>query len=254
MTASIGVVVPAYRPDVSVLTTHVDRLQTAVDPATVLVTLDDPAPGVATRLRDSGATVDVSPTRRGKGTAISMGFDRLDADRVAFSDADASTPAESVAAVVAALDDAAVAVGSRRHPDATIDAHQSRLRRRLGDGFAWLARHVLDLDLYDFQCGAKAMTATAWNRLRNHVTASGFGWDVEVLGLADALGFPIAEVPVRWRDRPGSSVPPVRTALRLMAVLARTRSRASRLGPARAAGTVEGGDRSTRVRSDGAGD
>ncbi|MFB6105325.1 MAG: glycosyltransferase [Halobacteriaceae archaeon] len=254
MSSSIGVVVPAYRPDVSVLTGHIDRLHAAVAPEPVMVALDDPVPGVADRVRDSDAIVDVSPTRRGKGAAVTRGFDRLDTDRLAFSDADASTPAESVARVVGALDDAAVAVGTRRHPSATIETHQSLVRRRLGDGFAHLARHVLGVDLTDFQCGAKAMTASAWRRLREHVSATGFGWDVELVAFADALGMAIAEVPVRWRDRPESSVPPVRTALSLLGVLARTRIQTSRLEAAPVTDASGIGDRSRQVRSDGSGD
>lgn len=253
MPPAIGVVVPAYRPDVSVLREHIHGLRRAVAPETIVVTLDDPRPGVAADVRESGATVDISSTRRGKGTAISQGFDRLETDWLAFSDADGSTPAPSIRAVVAALEDADVAVGSRRHPEAVIESHQSRVRRRFGDGFATVARWVLGLDLYDFQCGAKAVTADAWRRVRPHVREPGFGWDVELLAVADALECSIVEVPIRWRDRPQSSVPPLRTAINLARVLVSTRRRQPELTASFESMSAEGPDRSTRVRSDGAG-
>lgn len=253
MPPATGIVVPAYHPDVSVLLEHIRGLRRTVDPETIVVALDDPRPGVPARVRESGATVDVSPTRRGKGTAISQGFDRLDTPWLAFSDADGSTPATSVADVVAALDDADIAVGSRRHPDAVVETHQSHLRRYLGDAFAAAAARVLAVDLHDFQCGAKAMTATTWRHVRPHIRESGFGWDIEVLAVADSLDCSIVEVPVRWRDRPRSSVPPVRTAVELARVVVSARRRRPGLGRGVESVPVGESEASTQLRSDGAG-
>lgn len=252
MSATIGVVVPAYRPTVPVLTSHVEALRSTIDPAAILVVLDDPKDGVPERVRESGARVDVSQQRRGKGQAIAAGFDALGTDRLAFSDADASTPAGSLADVIDALDHADVAIGSRRHPEASVEVHQSQVRRRLGDVFARVARRVLAVDAYDFQCGAKAVTAPAWDRVGDHLRETGFGWDVELVAVADALGCRIVEVPVRWRDQPGSSVPPVRTAVDLGRALVSTRVRTANLRSE--AEDMESADQSSQVRSDGAGE
>jgi hypothetical protein len=139
--------------------------------------------------------------------------------------------AEVIAAARAGPAD--LAVGSRRHPGATVEGHQTLARRYLGDGFAWLARRLLTVDLYDYQCGAKAITAGGWGRVRDHLYAPGFAWDVELVAIAGAQELAVAEIPVRWNDQPGSTVSPVRDSLRLGRALFAARHRARRLQDSR---------------------
>ncbi|MFB6302252.1 MAG: glycosyltransferase [Haloferacaceae archaeon] len=231
--ARVGVVVPAYRPDAARLVDYVRSLVDRLDPATVRVELD--APTAATRDALSAlpdrATVNAVDARRGKGTAVTAGFEALDTDVYAFADADGSTPADSLADVVAPVSGgrADLAAGSRRHPDADVAAHQTFARRFMGDCFAWLARRVLDTDLYDYQCGAKALTAETWLDVRRHLHEPGFAWDIELVAVTGAFGRRVVEVPVRWEDRPGSTVSPVRSSLALARGLLLARHRASRL-------------------------
>jgi hypothetical protein len=161
MDGSIGVVVPAYDPDVDRLRTYLRTLEGTVAPDALRVELDAPAPETLARLADAPGTVNAVDRRRGKGAAIGDGFDALETDRLAFADADGSTPAASLLAVVRGLEGADLSVGSRRHPAATVSSHQGVLRRALGDGFAWLARRALPTELHDYQCGAKAIRADA---------------------------------------------------------------------------------------------
>jgi glycosyltransferase involved in cell wall biosynthesis len=228
MTRSVGVVVPAYRPNVERLSSYVRSLDERLSPDAIRIELDAPEPDTVGALRSLPADVAVSPRRRGKGAAVTAGFEALDTDVLAFADADGSTPAESIAAVVAPVvsDEADVAVGSRRHPDADVASHQTFARRHLGDGFAWLARSLLDVELYDYQCGAKALTREVWTDARAHLYEAGFAWDIEFVAVAAALGHRVVEVPVRWEDQPGSTVSPVRTTLRLGRGLVVARHRA----------------------------
>ena len=231
--SSVGLVVPAYRPDVDRLVAYLADLQEALAPAALRVELDAPGDVVndAMAAVPDGVTVSTVPYRRGKGAAITDGFEALDTDVLAFADADGATPAASVAEVVAAVQGgtADLAVGSRRHPGATVESHQTLARRYLGDGFAWLARRLLTVDLYDYQCGAKAITAEGWETVRRHLYAPGFAWDVELVAIAGALDLEVTEIPVRWNDRPGSTVSPVRDSLRLGRALLAARHRAKRL-------------------------
>ena len=227
----VGVVVPAFRPDPTRLGTYVRELAERFSVARVEV--DEPRPVVEERLASLPCEVGVAADRRGKGAAITGGFETL-ADRVdvlAFADADGSTPGESVADVVGAVEGGAdLGVGSRRHPAADVRSHQTLARRRLGDVFAWLARRLLATDLYDYQCGAKALTAPTWAAVRDHLYEPGFAWDVELVAMAAALDRTVAEVPIIWEDRPGSTVSPVRTSLSMATALFVARHRAKRLG------------------------
>ncbi len=228
MSRSVGVVVPAYRPDTARLSRYVRALDERLDPATIRIELDDPATGDEDALADLPATVHVADRRRGKGAAITEGFDALGTDVLAFADADGSTPADSVADVIDPVvsGEFDLAAGSRRHPDATVQSHQKTLRRFLGDAFAWLARQLLEPDLHDYQCGAKAVSTNFWSRLRRHLTESGFAWDIELLAVAGALGGRIAEVPVVWEDQPESTVDPVSDTISMFTGLLSARHRA----------------------------
>ncbi|MBP1985562.1 glycosyltransferase [Halolamina salifodinae] len=228
MPRSVGLVVPAYQPNVDRLSRYVCDLDDRLNPAELRIELDDPSPGDEAALADLPATVHVADRRRGKGAAITEGFDALSTDVLAFADADGSTPADSVADVIepVASGEFDLAAGSRRHPDATVQSHQKTLRRLLGDGFAWLARQLLVPNLYDYQCGAKAVSANFWARLRRHLTEPGFAWDIELLAIAGALGGKIAEVPVVWEDKPESTVDPVRDTLSMFTGLLAARHRA----------------------------
>ncbi|MFB6150334.1 MAG: glycosyltransferase [Haloarculaceae archaeon] len=235
MSQSVGIVIPAFRPDVDRLRAYVDAVREELDPETVRIEVDDPGSAVATALAEVPATVNVSPYRRGKGAAVTDGFEALETDVLAFADADGSTPPAELAAVVDAVvgGSADLAVGSRRHPDAEITSHQTFARRFLGDGFAWLARRLLAVDLYDYQCGAKALTRPAWEGVRGHLYEAGFAWDVELVAMAGALELDVAEVPITWEDRPGSTVSPVRTSIRLARALLTARHRAKQISDSR---------------------
>ena len=228
MDRSIGIVVPAYEPDVARLSAYVHALRSRLDPDEIHIEIDAPDPDVLAALDELPATVHPVADRRGKGAAVTCGFEALDTDVLVFADADGSTPPDSIADVLEPLlsDRADLGVGSRRHPDATIGSHQTYARRWLGDGFAWLARRLLDAKLYDYQCGAKAITAEAWAAVREHLYEPGFAWDIELIAIAAALDQRIEEVPITWHDQPDSTVSPVGTAIDLGRELLISRHRA----------------------------
>lgn len=229
----LGLVIPAYRPDVSRLTGYVQALADRLEPTVIRIELDAPRAGVTDEIRaalhDVPVEVNAVDRRRGKGAAITAGFEAMTADVYVFADADGSTPPESLERVIAPVRDgeADLAVGSRRHPDATVESHQGILRRYLGDGYAWLARRVVGGGLYDYQCGAKAISADAWTSVRIHLHEAGFAWDMELVAVANALGHRLREVPVTWADRPGSTVSPVADSPQLLVGLIAARHRAN---------------------------
>jgi glycosyltransferase involved in cell wall biosynthesis len=235
MTAAVGLVVPAYRPDVDRLAAYVRSLQEHLDLAAVRIELDASGGDVPPTLADLSVEVNAVPYRRGKGAAITAGFEALSTDVLAFADADGATPTAALGDVISPVREGAVdlAVGSRRHPEATVESHQTVARRYLGDGFAWLARQMLAVDLYDFQCGAKAIDAGAWEAVRDHLYEPGFAWDVELIAIAGALELAIEEVPVEWHDQPGSTVSPLRDSVRFARALVTARHRAKRLSDSR---------------------
>ncbi len=66
---------------------------------------------------------------------------------------------------------------------------------------------MLALPIRDTQCGFKMFRREAAHRLFALCREDGFLIDLEVLLYAHRLGCKIAEVPVAWREVPGSKVP-----------------------------------------------
>lgn len=214
---SLGFVIPAYDPDVDILTTYIEDVRDTLSPSIVRVEIDAPAESTLDRLESVADEVNATDARRGKGKAIADGFDALSTDVLAFADADGSVPASSMETVVDRIRDgtAAVSIGSRRHPDSRIVSHQTIGRRILGDAFAFAARKLLTTTCYDYQCGAKAVRADAWREMRERCRREGFAWDLEFVSVAGSLGYDIAEVPVEWNDHPDSTVHPFWTTVEL---------------------------------------
>src|SRR6056297_2532231 len=97
---SLGVVIPAYKPDVDRLADYVDRIADRLGPATILIELDAPDPETVSALQSLPGAVDAVQRRRGKGAAITAGFESLETDLLLFADADDSTPVDSLADIV----------------------------------------------------------------------------------------------------------------------------------------------------------
>ena len=148
--------------------------------------------------------VIVQPHNRGKGAAVRAGVAATTTARLVFTDADMAIDPRQIPTLLAALDRAPVAVGSR-----TVQGHidyGSWLRTRAGRTFNRIVRAVSAVELRDTQCGFKAMSTPHAKVLFALTGIDGFAFDVEVLSRARLLGWDVAEVPVSWSDIGGSHV------------------------------------------------
>jgi dolichyl-phosphate beta-glucosyltransferase len=145
---------------------------------------------------------------RGKGAAVRTGMLAARGTFLLFADADGATPIEEEQLLRAALAGGAdLAIGSRLLDDGAFKRSKRLLSRDLaGRSFAWLVRQFLGLPLRDTQCGFKMFRREAGQTLFRLCREPGYLFDLEVLIRAQQLGFRTAEVPVRWRDVPGSKV------------------------------------------------
>lgn len=147
---------------------------------------------------------------RGKGAAVRAGVAATRGPWVLVLDADNSTPIGELARLEAAIarggGGADLAIGSRgiHGPDVRIAARW--YRHLLGRCFHALVRLAGLRGLHDTQCGFKLFRGDLARRLFALGRRDRYAYDVEILLLARAAGFRIAEVPVNWTHQPGSKI------------------------------------------------
>ena len=145
----------------------------------------------------------------GKGSAVRSGMLAATGDLVVFADADMATPPSELPKLVAALEAADVALGSRIQPDGSdMRATQPRYRRILGALFHLMASLWVVGEVKDTQCGFKGFTHEAAQDLFSLQKVTSIVFDVELIHLARRRGYRIAIVPIRWEDVRGSRMHP----------------------------------------------
>ena len=166
---------------------------------------------------------------RGKGAAVREGMLRARGEHRLFSDADLSTPLDELPRLRARLDGRTqVAIASRGLAESQIEVHQQKRRELMGRTYNRLLRLLVLRGIHDSQCGFKVFTAEAAVACFEPLQTMRFGFDAEVLVRAQAHGWRIAEVPVRWHHVEASRVNSVRDSSRMLWDLVRLRLR--RLG------------------------
>jgi len=162
-------------------------------------------------------------TCQGKGAAVRYGMQSAVGCLQLFADADGATPIQELARLEKALADGAdMAIGSRalaaRLPNFAV---QARIYRSvLGFLFNAAVRQSGITGIADTQCGFKLFRRIVAQELFGYASINGFGFDLELLYLAQQRGFRIAEVPVNWSDQPGSKVRVLRDGLAMLRDLA----------------------------------
>ncbi|HNX68470.1 MAG TPA: glycosyltransferase family 2 protein [Candidatus Omnitrophota bacterium] len=143
----------------------------------------------------------------GKGSAVRRGMLAATGEYVLFTDADLSTPIEEVVRFLARLEkDQDVVIASRDLPDSRVEVHQNFLRETMGKVFNRIACMFAFRGIRDSQCGFKGFRKEAAHRLFGMQKLDGFSFDVEILFLAQKLGYRVLELPVIWRNSSQSRV------------------------------------------------
>ena len=153
-----------------------------------------------------GAWLDlISVPHGGKGAAVKAGMLAAESDVVVFADADMATPPDQLPGLLAALESADVALGSRIQPDGSdMRRTQPGFRRLLGKTFHALAAVWVTGPVRDTQCGFKGFSRDVAHDLFAQQRVTSIVFDVELIYLARRRGYRIAIVPIQWFDRRGS--------------------------------------------------
>jgi len=158
-----------------------------------------------------------NPGNRGKGYSVRNGMLHARGDVMLFSDADFSAPIEEAPKLFEQIEAGAdVAIGSR-WIRTEVQTHKQSLHRQLfGRVFNLALRLALGLRFKDTQCGFKAFSRRAADTIFPLQKIERWGFDPELIFLAEKKGFKVVEVPVRWAHEQGGSIHPIRDGLRML--------------------------------------
>jgi dolichyl-phosphate beta-glucosyltransferase len=141
----------------------------------------------------------------GKAITVMAGMLAAKGEIVLFTDMDQATPLKEIEKLMPKFDEFDVVIGSRGavRPGAPL------VRRISALGFILLRTIIVGLPVKDTQCGFKAFTNDAvqkifppmlveWKKHQEKGAAVNAGFDIEFLFIARKKGLKIAEVPVEW--------------------------------------------------------
>ena len=207
----VAVVVPTYN-EAENLPELFARLSSLGIPGVRLIIVDDGSPDGTAELAsslESGFAGSVEVVQRGSkqglGTAYVEGFGRAlasGAGRVVQMDADLSHSPEYIPAMLSALCDADVVVGSRYAKGGGVDDSWGFSRRLLSSLGNLGIRLVGGLAVRDATSGFKAFRASALSRLdMSEFRCAGFGFQAEMAHSCQRMGLRVVEEPILFVDR-----------------------------------------------------
>jgi dolichyl-phosphate beta-glucosyltransferase len=160
-----------------------------------------------------------SRPRRGKGHAVRRGMLHAQGEFIFYMDADLSVPLTEVQVFLAYFAqhrEIDGLLGNRQHTQSRIMRRQTRLRESFGKTFNRALQALQLAPFRDTQCGFKALRHHAAHEIFSRQTLDGFAFDVEVLLLAERLGYKIVDLPVEWINSTESKVRLFRDSLAML--------------------------------------
>ena len=211
----LSIVIPAYNEAGRIRATLLDIVRQLGDADfayEILVVSDGSQDATVEIVREMCGTIEqmtviVNDENHGKGAAVRQGMLRARGNFRLFMDADNSTSIDHFAAMRRLFDDGySVVIGSRRAAGSHLDPPAPLYRQILGTVGNVIIQLLVVPGIWDTQCGFKGFTAAAAEALFGASIIDRWAFDVELLALAERLGYRIKEMPVHWVNDVRSSV------------------------------------------------
>lgn len=165
----------------------------------------DRTPEIVKGLESERVRVIQRKKRAGKGAAIKSAASYAKGNIIIFMDADLASNPDHVKELVKVIEDgASIVIGSRYHRGSR--ANRNLVRYFASRSFNFLVRIILGSRLKDHQCGFKAFRKDKVLPIVNKVENRSWFWDTEFLVRAQREGLRIHEIPIEWREVPGSKL------------------------------------------------
>jgi len=230
----LSIVIPAYNEEKRIIRTlegTFDYLNSQSYESEVLVVNDGSSDQTAAVVREFASRTSgrlrllENPGNRGKGYAIRNGMLQASGEIILFYDADLATPTSEIVKVITPIAEGRfdVVFGSRAIDRSLIGTHQSVIREIIGRTGNLIQYALTGLKFKDTQCGFKAFSHEAAQTIFPLQQIDGFGFDPEILFIAQKLGWRLLETPVRWNHVEGSKVNPFVSPVKVLLEIATIR-------------------------------
>jgi dolichyl-phosphate beta-glucosyltransferase len=205
----LSVVLPAYNEAVAIRGT-LEAMRAFLDrqgytyQVIVAADGDDETPSIVEAMSSEWSELQLTSMRgrHGKGHGLRRGMRLATGEIVGFIDADYKTPVDEIVKVLPCFEQGYdVVAGSRAVAESRIEHSQPWYRRIGSRAFALCMHAVVGLPhIRDTQCGFKFFSRQAAAEIFARARIDGYMCDVEILSLADRLGYRVKEVGIVWRD------------------------------------------------------
>jgi glycosyltransferase involved in cell wall biosynthesis len=161
--------------------------------------------------------------RQGKGAAVNTGIMAGKGDYLFVCDTDFSMPVEEISKFMPpALNSYDIAIASRELPESR-RVDEPAYRHLMGRVFNFIVRVLAIPKIHDTQCGFKVFCREVADKVFPMQTIDGWAFDVEILFVAQRLGYSIVEVPITWHYMPQSRISPLRDSINMLVEVIRVR-------------------------------
>jgi glycosyltransferase involved in cell wall biosynthesis len=155
----------------------------------------------------------LSLPEKGRGRALMACWQQSKADILAYTDVDLSADLAFLKDLLDAVAEkgADIAIGSRLSKGSKVYG-RTLSRELMSRGYNLIIRLFFRANFKDAQAGFKAISRDVFRKLAPAIKNRNWFFDSEMLIIAVKAGFTIKEIPISWRDDPGSTVKVAKTA------------------------------------------
>jgi glycosyltransferase involved in cell wall biosynthesis len=197
-TKKISIIIPVYKAE-SFIKKNLEEMKKSVSKIfpnyEIIAVIDgeiDNSKKEASKVE--GITVLSYKENKGKGYALTHGFNHSSGDFVTFIDCDMDIHPDQLRNFLPYMTTADLVIGSKRHPFSKLD--YPLLRRILSIGFRLYSWTILGVKLRDTQSGLKLIKREVLEIIMPLLLVKQFAFDIELCFLAQKHGFRTVEAPL----------------------------------------------------------
>lgn len=217
----ISVIIPAYNEEKRIEKTIIaikQELHSKKENFEIIVVDDgssDATKAVVSALSDENIKLLSYEKNKGKGGAVKYGVLHALGEYIVFTDADLPYPPEKIVTACKLLHESDLVLGKRIRSEK--GGKYPWYRTLMSKGFGLFVSLVLGFFEKDTQCGFKAFKKEAAEQIFDKVRLSGWGFDVEIIFLADKMNLKVSRLTVELNhEEKGSKINIIKDTFKMM--------------------------------------